>query len=47
MKQINIEKIQERLYNSKLEDLDKNLKALLRAEKERALAKRIDDQLER
>ena len=47
MKKLDLETAQENLYNSKLKDLDKNLKALLRTEKENALAKRIDDSLER
>lgn len=38
---------QKRLYNGKTKDIEKNLKALIRAEKEFALAKHIDDELER
>ncbi len=47
MGKINLETAQENLYTSNIKNLDKNLKALLRAEKEVALAKRIDDELER
>ena len=37
---------QEKLYNSPVKKIDKNLKNLLRTQKEIALAKRIDDELE-
>ena len=47
MKKINLETAQNNLYTSDIKDLDKNLKNLLRAEKEYALARRIDDRLER
>lgn len=47
MKKLNLQLAQEKLYQSKINDLDKNLNNLLRMEKEIALAKRIDDQLER
>ena len=47
MKKINLETAQNNLYTSDIKDLDKNLKNLLRAEKEYALARRIDDSLER
>ena len=47
MKKLDLYTAQTNLYNSKVKDLDKNLKALLRSEKECALAKKIDDSLER
>ena len=47
MEKISLSTAQQNLYDSDINHLDKNLKALLRAEKELALAKRIDDSLER
>lgn len=47
MGKMNLKTAQNNLYNSEIKNLDKNLKNLLRAEKEVALAKRIDDELER
>lgn len=47
MGKMNLKNAQNNLYNSEIKNLDKNLKNLLRAEKEVALAKRIDDELER
>ena len=47
MDKISLQTAQENLYKSDIKNLDKNIKALLRAEKESALAKRIDDFLER
>jgi len=47
MDKISLQTAQENLYKSDIKNLDKNIKALLRAEKESALAKRIDDCLER
>lgn len=47
MGKINLETATQNLYNSDINDIDKNLKALLRAQKESSLAKRIDDELER
>ncbi|MBQ9790193.1 MAG: hypothetical protein IJW24_01185 [Clostridia bacterium] len=38
---------EEKLYNSKIKDIDKNLKALIRAQKDAILASRLDDELER
>lgn len=47
MEKINLKTAQDNLYNSEIKNLDKNLKTLLRTEKEVALAKLIDDELER
>lgn len=47
MGKISLETAQENLYASNIKHLDKNLIALLRTEKEIALARRIDDELER
>jgi len=47
MRKLDLYKAEENLYNSDIKHIDKNLKALLRIEKELALAKRIDDELER
>ena len=38
---------QQKLYNGKTKDIDKNLKALIKAQKEAILARKIDDELER
>ena len=47
MGKIDLITAQKRLYASEIKDLDKNIKNLLKAEKESALAKKIDDSLER
>ena len=47
MEKITLQTAQENLYNSDIKHLDKHLKKLLKIEKEVALAKRIDDELER
>ena len=38
---------EEKLYHGKVKDIDKNLKALIRAQKDAALAHKLDDELER
>ena len=38
---------EKRLYNGKIKDIDKNLKALIRAQKDAAIGKQIDDELQR
>ena len=46
MARINLIEAQRRLYHGETKNIDKNLRKLLRAEKEYALARRIDDELE-
>ena len=47
MNKLKLTSLREKLYSSNVKNIDKNLKNLLRAEKEMALARRIDDELQR
>ena len=38
---------QERLYFGEIQDIDKNLKAYIKAQKEYYISKQIDDEIER